>query len=93
MAPTGALQEPSLTRSWLSPEPRLMVVGLSRLQTHGISRLALVPHGVSPISDRPGQGGSDILYSVFCILYFPPRRFGVTDKNGKSLPFARGAFP
>ena len=24
---------------------------------------------------------------------FPRRRFGVTDKNGKSLPFARGAFP
>ena len=44
-------------------------VGLSHLQTHGVSRQVLVPPGVSPIGDRPGQGGSDILYSAFCILY------------------------
>ena len=49
--------------------PRLMVVGLSYLQTHGISSSALVSRDASSSVDPSCQGGPNILYSVFCILY------------------------
>ena len=50
--------------------PRLMVVRLSHLQTHGISRPALVSRGASSSVDRHVREGPTfcILYSVFCIL-------------------------
>ena len=53
--------------------PRLMVVGLSRLQTHGISRPALILRSASRpaltgLSEKARHSVFCILYSVFCIL-------------------------
>ena len=41
-----------------------------------------------------GQPGGGFGNSIFRLLTpFPPREIGRMAENGKSLPFARGAFP
>ena len=73
--------------------PRLMVVGLSRLQTHGISRPALVSRGASSSVDRHVREGPTfflylcvssavfLYYFLYYFLYFSGV-WATSERNG-----------